>query len=566
MKLYRTLLFILINSILPANAQPTVQPFPSPKQEIRAVWLATIGGIDWPHSRETEKQKEELITILDQLKRGGINTVLLQTRVRATTIYPSAYEPWDVCITGRTGLFGKPDARAQQGRIPSYNPLQFAIDECHKRGMQLHAWVVTIPVGKWNAQPTQLLRKKYPTLLKKIGDEGYMNPEQRETGEYLAKICDEIVSQYDVDGVHLDYIRYPETWPKAKKGVQQAERRNQITQIVNRIYKMVKIRKPWVIVSCSPIGKHDDLSRYRSGGWNARKAVSQDAQQWMKDGVMDALYPMMYFRDNNFFPFAMDWQENSNGRWVVPGLGIYFLDPKEGTWTLNDVQREMSVVRQLGMGHCYFRSKFFTDNTKSIYDFGANFDATPALIPPMTWCNTLPPSAPSELGIKNGVLSWQDAKNNADSPNLLYNVYASQDFPVDTDNPENLIATRIDATSIAVNDERLNYAVTAQDRYGLEGPATQLLLYAGTTIRPSLICKTDGKPIELPKIPSTFDAQYLVIESLQGVQLDARPIPHKTMHLDVSQLPNGIYQIRYLGKKGKHHRCGFFAIKRKKGN
>ena len=167
---------------------------------MRAVWLTTIGGIDWPHSYYAEPQKEELRQTLDQLRRAGINTVLLQTRVRATTIYPSALEPWDGCITGTPG------------RAAGYDPLRFCIDECHKRGMQLHAWVVTIPVGKWNTTGCQQLRKKYPKLIKKIKDEGYMDPEQAATGDYLARFCREIVENYDVDGIHLDYIRYPETW------------------------------------------------------------------------------------------------------------------------------------------------------------------------------------------------------------------------------------------------------------------------------------------------------------------------------------------------------------------
>lgn len=98
---------------------------PNPKYEVRAVWLTTIGGIDWPHSyaqseRSAEKQKEELRAILDRLQKANINTVLLQTRIRATTIYPSLYEPWDGCLSGFPG------------KSPGYDALQFAIDECHK--------------------------------------------------------------------------------------------------------------------------------------------------------------------------------------------------------------------------------------------------------------------------------------------------------------------------------------------------------------------------------------------------------------------------------------------------
>ena len=145
-----------------------------PKYEVRAVWLTTIGGIDWPSTYAhdgmgIEQQQQQLRDMLDQLKAINVNTVLLQTRVRATTIYPSDIEPWDGCLSGKPG------------RSPGYDALQYAIDECHKRGMELHAWVVTIPVGKWNTYGCQQIRKRYPSLIKKIGNEGYMNPESPAT-------------------------------------------------------------------------------------------------------------------------------------------------------------------------------------------------------------------------------------------------------------------------------------------------------------------------------------------------------------------------------------------------
>ena len=122
-------------------------------------------------------------------------------------------------------------------------------------------------------------------------------------------------------------------------------------------------------MSCSPVGKYDDLSRYRSFGWNAYTKVCQDAQGWLKSGLMDELFPMMYFKNEHFYPFAIDWQEQSHGKIVVPGLGIYFLDPKEGKWNINDVTAEMYHIRNLGMGYAFFRNKFLLDNKQGILDF-----------------------------------------------------------------------------------------------------------------------------------------------------------------------------------------------------
>ncbi len=541
------ILFLTAILLSPQNGK--AQPYwaqTSPKYEIRAVWLTTIGGIDWPHSFDEDTQKEEMCTILDQLKKAGINTVFLQTRVRATTIFPSELEPWDWCITG------------ESGKAPSYDPLQFAIEECHKRGMQLHAWVVTIPIGKWSKNGCAALRKKYPKIVKRIGDEGYMNPEKPETADYLAEVCNEIVSGYDVDGIHLDYIRYPETW---KLRVSRDKGRENITFITKTIYQKVKEQKPWVMVSCSPIGKHDDLSRYKSNGWNARTRVCQDAQQWLKDSIMDALFPMMYFKGNNFYPFAIDWQEHSYGRLVVPGLGIYFLDPKEGKWSIEVVERQMHVLRQLGLGHCYFRSKFFTDNHQGIYDFGSEMDAVPALIPPMSWLSDTIPHAPRMFMIERGNrLTWLAEKDH------IYNVYASKDYPVDVTQASNLVATRLTRGEMIVDENNLlNYAVTAQDRYGQESEPSQLEFPLFDNRQPEF--RDDPKRIIrasysviLPPKPTTLDAQYLLVQTLQGQTVAT--IPFDGLKMNTSQLPEGVYQWRSLGKKDRNHRLGFFAIKR----
>lgn len=334
------------------------------RHEIRAVWLTTIGGLDWPrtyaHTPATiEKQKRELIEMLDRLRQVNINTVLLQVRVRATTIFPSSLEPWDGCMSGQPGI------------SPGYDPLAFAIEECHKRNMEIHAWIVSIPVGKWNGLGCRMLRKKYPQLIRNIGGEGYMNPEKPQTADYLAQFCSEVVRKYQVDGIHLDYIRYPETW---KRTVSAETGRHYITAIVERVSKAVKAIRPEVKMSCSPIGKFTDLSRYSSRGWNAYTKGCQDAQDWLRRGLMDQLYPMIYFRGDNFYPFALDWAENSHGREVAAGLGIYFLDPKEGNWKIDEVKRQLNVIRTLGLGQCFFRAKFLLDNHQGIYDYLRTFN------------------------------------------------------------------------------------------------------------------------------------------------------------------------------------------------
>ena len=521
-----------------------------PKYEVRAVWLTTIGGIDWPRTYAHDgmgigEQKRQLTTILDQLKLAGVNTVLLQTRVRATTIYPSDREPWDGCLSGKPG------------RSPGYDALQFAIDECHRRGMELHAWVVTIPIGKWNTYGCQQLRKRYPSLVKKIGEEGYMNPELSGTADYLADICGDITRRYDVDGIHLDYIRYPETWRGSKSAYH-------ITRIVEAINRKVKLYKPWVKLSCSPIGKYDDLARYSSRGWNARRQVAQDAQGWLRDGLMDQLYPMMYFQGNNFYPFAIDWQEYSYGRTVVSGLGVYMLHPKERNWPLDEVKRQLNVTRQIGVGHCYFRAKFLLDNIKGVYDYVCDFDRHPALIPPMTWMHQSKPLPPTMLQVERttqgDMLTWSGARDGSNGPYLLYNIYASTEQPVDIDNPANLVATRHLWQRLSVrrkpNKAPLYYAVTALDRYGNESAPVSEPTSSQPVIGTSSLIANDGRSL---KVSQRVDADYLAVLTLQG------SIVHTCANrpqIDIRTLPNGTYELRTLNRKGIMHRLGFFIIKR----
>lgn len=537
------LLIVLLAIVGLVAAQSAYGPTTPPKREVRAVWLTTIGGLDWPHSYASSpasiaRQQGELCRLLDQYRRAGINTVLLQTRVRATTIYPSQLEPWDGCLSGNPG------------RSPGYDALRFAIDEAHRRGMELHAWVVTIPVGKWGKLGAQTLRRRHPALVRKIGDEAYMDPESPLTASYLADICAEITANYDVDGIHLDYIRYPETW---KLRVTADEGRRNITRIVQQIATRVRGLKPWVKVSCSPIGKFTDLRRYWSHGWNAYTKVCQDAQGWLRDGLMDQLYPMMYFRGDQFFPFAIDWAEQSHGRTVAPGLGIYFLNPREGNWRLPDITRELHVLRQHGLGQTYFRGKFLTDNEQGIYDFVCRFNRTPALVPAMTWARAPQPAVPTALTLYANGLSWQ-----GDAP--YYNIYSSRTWPVDTDNPANLVAPRLAAHTASLPTEGRYFAVRAMDRYGNESAATQshTLPQPRTPDVPLLRC--DGRRLTPPARDGGNDARLLVIETLQGAMVATRP--YHAAPIDVSALAPGFYVLRSLGRKGVTHRLGFFEVRR----
>lgn len=562
---YLYIIFILFHLAVASYGQSFYAVNPNPKYEVRAVWLTTIGGIDWPHSyaqseRSAEKQKEELRAILDRLQKANINTVLLQTRIRATTIYPSQYEPWDGCLSGFPG------------KSPGYDALQFAIDECHKRGMEVHAWVVTIPVGKWNSYGCRQLRKRFPRLIKRIGQDGYMDPEATQTGCYLAEMCREIVQRYDVDGIHLDYIRYPETW---KFRISKDLARGNITRIVEKIHQAVKKEKPWVKMSCSPIGKFDDLSRYWSHGWNAYTKVAQDAQAWLKDGLMDELFPMMYFRGDQFFPFAIDWKEHSYGKIIAPGLGIYFLDPKEGKWNISDITSELYHLRNIGEGHAFFRNKFLLDNHQGVYDFvTAHFNRYPALVPPMTWESNKRPQQPVTLCIEENegttTLRWDNSLQYEDgtaikTPSIYNNVYASKEYPVDVHDARNLILTRTTRRQLTTRtgNTPTYYAVTTTDGFGNESRAKQLNQTAvvKTTTRYGKACRltTTGESIILPSSIHETDCQYIIVKNMQEQAVYiTKPQNRK---INIKKIKDGIYTLNCVNYRNIEHALGTFIKK-----
>ncbi len=471
------ILYILLSLPIFAKAQ-LVHP---PKREYRAVWLTTIKGLDWPKESDMgdeEAQQAHLRTILDSLQAININTILLQTRIRGDVIYPSSIEPFAPVFTGRHGV------------APDYDPLAFAIEECHKRGMQLHAWLVTIPLGEVayvKSHGKKSLPAKRPGQCTRFKGAWYMEPSHPATAEHLATLVEEIVTRYDVDGIHFDYIRYPEgngnypdwtVYNKNRRGMSKADwRRSNITRLMRVLYNKVKGIKPWVCVSAATLGKHDDVERYSSYGWNAYHTVHQEAQEWLREGISDALFPMLYYTDNHFYPFVSDWGEHSYGRHIVAGIGTYQLHEDEKDWKLEEVTRQLHVVRAHPTlaGAAQFRSQFVTDNEKGVYELLRYLYPYPALVPSMPWASNTPPPIPQGLEVSVGkyeiTFTWQATEG------VRYNIYSSDTYPVDIAEPANLCSAYRRESSYMEHYPSLarprHYAITAVDRYGNESAPLQ---------------------------------------------------------------------------------------------
>lgn len=445
----------------------------APATEVRAVWLTTNWGLDWPtQGTSVEAQKKQLQNILDQLEVENFNTVLFQTRAQGGVFYRSKIEPLSPYFT-----HGK-----------DFDPLAFAIDECHKRGMECHAWIITYPMGKAKVRYTGRGKRRKATVVetkpsyyKMMNEHWYLDPGMPETRNLIKSIVKEIVTNYDVDGIHFDYIRYPsntrkfpdeDTYKKYGKGQNLYDwRRSNITRLVTDVYDEVKSIKKWVQVSSSPLGRYRILPEISpNDGWTAYETVFQDAGHWMKSGKHDLVFPMMYHREKLFYPFVDDWIANSYGRTVVPGLGIYHMD--ESNWSLEDITNQMKYIRDNKVkGTAYFRTGNILNNLKGIKDSIKAYYPTPAKLPPLSWLNNEAPDSPVNLQVykdNQGLLNikW-DAPN--DSEGFTYTVYVSATEDVDRDNPTNILATglRDNSYSFLVSEGEFGfyYTVTASDRY-----------------------------------------------------------------------------------------------------
>lgn len=529
----------------------TAQKRVSPKFEYRAVWLTTIENLDWPKTlvkapSDTLAQQRELVFLLDSLQSLNVNSILLQTRVRGDVIYPSSIEPFSHVLTG------------VEGRSPGYDPLAFAIKECHKRGMQLHAWVVALPLGK----DEHIKRMDALSLVKKKRDlctpykgSWYMEPGNPATADYLCRLVSEIVSRYDVDGLHLDYIRYPDRtvgYPDHKlhklygKGLSLASwRRQNVTNVARRVYSLVKGIKPWVRVSCAPLGKYDDLTCYPSYGWNAHDAVFQEAQEWMRCGFMDILFPMLYFNGNNFYPFVRDWQENSYGRHIVPGIGVYRLLPEYGGWPAVDITRQLNTSRDAGTaGSALFRTAHLLGEASGVAGVYKSVYGRKSLVPPMTWAAAELPASPASLLVlcegDTFRLSWPLVAPVENHPKVKYNVYAALGDTVDVENIENLIAAGVQDTSFAWScrtDKAVSLAVTAIDAYGRES----------TPVRWSVGASYAGvRELSLPEFHKL--GLRLVVCDMYGRKVYSGRFSTRVI---VRNLPAGHYSARVYGRDGR---------------
>lgn len=409
------LLFFLLTSTLTQAWQQVNETVPEPSREFRAIWVSSVYNLDWPSRAglSPNQQKAELLHILNTASRLKFNAIILQVRPNADALYASRYEPWSAWLSG-------------PGANPGYDPLAFAIAEAHKRGLELHAWFnpfrATIsgkPVGAGH------ISRKKPELLKRAGSTTILNPSSPAAQNHVMQVIMDVVTRYDIDGVHLDDYFYP--YPPNNNiadGKSPSQRRAAIDAFVSKLYSNVKNAKPWVRVGISPFGIwQPGCPAGVPAGVNAYEHLACDARKWLAKGWVDYLAPQLYWRIDSpqSFPALMKWWSSINpNRPVWPGLASERIKSKEDPGRpASEIGNQIDLSRQLSRqspGQLFWSWRSIGSNKGGLHSQLATRYTGYALPPAMPWSGSSRPPRPSVQAAASArgiTLSWQPQDNSA---------------------------------------------------------------------------------------------------------------------------------------------------------
>ena len=387
----------------------------SPQYEFRAVWIATVENIDWPSKKglPVEQQKAEFIRLLDMHKRNGMNAVIMQIRPVSDAFYPSRFEPWSEYLTGTQGL--APD--------PYYDPLQFMIEETHKRGMEFHAWLNPYR-AVFNINHSSVaaghVSRLFPQWFLTYGSTKYFDPGVPQVREHVNRIVRDLAERYDLDAIHFDDYFYPYriagkefpdevSYAKYGNGMNKDDwRRSNVDTIIKMLGETIKSINPRIKFGISPFGVWRNDSKDPRG--SASKAgqtnyddLYADILLWLENGWIDYVAPQLYWEMSHKtvgFNMLLDWWANhSYGRQLYIGHGIYrALESKTGAWKNRaELPAQIRAVRANAnvQGSIYFSSASFARNPNGWCDsLRNNYYKYPAIVPPMKWIDSIPPISP----------------------------------------------------------------------------------------------------------------------------------------------------------------------------
>ncbi len=418
-----------------------------PKRELRAAWITTFTNLDWPTRRglSVEEQKAEFERILDEYQLAKINCVIVQIRASGDAFYPSKYAPWSEYLTGT------------QGKHPGYDPLQFMIEQCHKRNMEFHAWLNpfrAVSSVKFSSVSDNNVTKKHPDWFFNYSGGIYFNPGIKEARQHIINVVAEVVHNYDIDAIHFDDYFYPYTVEgeyindlKAYEG-HKAEfpslsdwRRNNINELIRETAKVIKFTKPHVKFGVSPLAiwrnkKQDPQGSATDGAQTSYDNLFCDTKKWLQNGWVDYVVPQLYWSRKS--PYAsytelLNWwtsHKEYNGH-IYIGQALFRLEDENVNkrFTVNEVLAQIKLNRneESVQGNIFFRTKTFRNNVQSIQDSLQNGVYKHfALIPPMKWIDSIPPCAPQDLKLKNTgngfYLRWKEPEQKNEEDKVSYYV------------------------------------------------------------------------------------------------------------------------------------------------
>jgi uncharacterized lipoprotein YddW (UPF0748 family) len=391
--------------------QPVSVTPPSPSREFRGAWIATVANIDWPSKPglTVAEQKAELLSLLDRAVQLHLNAIIFQVRPACDAFYASSLEPWSEYLTGTMG----------KAPSPFYDPLAFAIEECHKREVELHAWFNPFRVRHPDAKSAAALNhisKTHPELVRKYGGQLWLDPGEPAVRTNVLRIVMDVVKRYDVDGVQFDdyFYPYPEknfdgneidfpdyaTWKKygLPDGLTRDDwRRQNVNQFVQSVYQSIKAAKPWVKFGVSPFGIWRPKTPSSVRGLDAYASLYADSRLWLAKGWLDYCAPQLYWAvdaPQQSFPVLLNWwtEQNVKGRNLWPGLNA---SATGGKFTTDEITRQIKVIRaQSGAGgEIFYHLRSVLDNHALNESVRAQY-LQAALVPPSPWLDFMPPDKP----------------------------------------------------------------------------------------------------------------------------------------------------------------------------
>jgi uncharacterized lipoprotein YddW (UPF0748 family) len=412
MNMKKQLTLFLYLSVLLFNASAQQK---NPLYEFRGVWVASVVNCDFPSSKNltTEEQKAEFIKLADLHQRNGMNALIVQVRPAGDALYPSKFEPWSEYLTGKQGV--PPN--------PYYDPLEFMINETHKRGMEFHAWLnpyrAVFSIRESSVAATHLTKTK-PYLFLNYDGKKFFNPALQEVRTHFVNIINDLIERYAIDGIHIDDYFYP--YPDAKgtefpdwkyykemgNGLSKADwRRSNCDSIIKQIWEAINAQPRRVKFGISPFGVWRNASKDPKGS-NTQAGITNydnlyaDILLWLKKGWVDYCVPQLYWeRGHNLCDFdtlLAWWNKNTFSRHLYIGQAPYRAGTTKGWRDKNELPNEIINLRKYSTtkGSVYFSSISFNRNPNGWNDsLQQNYYSTPAIVPPMPWIDSEKPDPPT---------------------------------------------------------------------------------------------------------------------------------------------------------------------------